>query len=614
MKRIISKIALAGLITASGITFSSCNDLDQTPVDSFTAYNFWTKSSEFTGNISALAQMFRANYPANILFYAGELRAGSLTLNTIDGSGTLNPEYIQNLYDDSHTQFSNMGSYYGFITDCNELIYQCDNAAEGVIDSSTRNGLKAMAYGWRAFCMFQMYRMYGGVVIRTTPDVTLGQYDPVKLYKARSSSEETLAQIKSDIAESLNLFNNSNFVFAAGKEDYYWNKAATEMLAGEVYLWSGKVSTGNHTANPADVATAKQYFLNVVNNYNKKLVDNYFDIWTTPHSSESIYSICYSSENDAVYYTYPATYFLWSRTTGAGYNSYWSTHTKDGWGHNDGKSVNRFGRWCDTATGEVTDVDSWQQTSFGPMRYAYKNALYFQFDENDSRRDMFYPCWKVTDAEKADGTNYIDNFDYKTRTSTDNCMVGSYTCKIRPGFVSSSTYYTFNNDMPIYRLSEAYMYLAECCNYEGNNNEVAKYINVVRQRAYGDKWDADKYGFKAGSFAENEAAILHEKDKEFVMEGTRWFDLVRLSVDKSGDRLSSLVFKPQGCVGYGLDVANCPWMLEGDGTPCETSTPVLSSEFAYKVLWPIDATLLNSDSEIKQNPGYGAKADRTQND
>jgi hypothetical protein len=619
MKKIISKIALAGLVACSGMVVTSCNDeLDLNPIDYFSTSTFWKDKAQFTGTITAQANMFRSNYPANILFYAGELRAGTLTLNTIDGSGILNSDYIQNIYDSSHTQFSNMGNYYGFIANCNELIYQCDNAAEDLLDADTRDGLKAMAYGWRAFCLFQMYRMYGGVVIRTEPDVTLGNYEPTKLYKARSTSEETLAQIKSDIAEALKLFDSSSYTFSSGSADYYWSKAATEMLAGEVYLWSGKVSTGNHKATPADVATAKQYFLNVANNYGKSLVSNYYDIWTTPHSSESIYSMCYTNENDASYYTYPPIYFLWSRTTGAGYNNWWSTHDKEGWGHNDGTTANRFGKWYDPTTMTTSNVDIWQECSFGPMRYMYKNALYFQFDEADSRTDMWYPCWSIdtdtTGTVVESKVTYLENFDYKTRTTVKNGLAGAYVCKVRPGKISSSTYYTFKNDMPIYRLAETYLYLAECYNYEGNNTEVEKYINLIRQRAYGDNWDETKYGYKAGTFADNESAILHEKDKEFIMEGTRWFDLVRLAVDKSGDRTSALAFQPQGCVGYGLDVANSPWMIENDGTPCETTTPVLTPEFAYKVLWPIDATLLNSDTELKQNPGYADSDADAQNE
>ncbi|MCD8181960.1 MAG: RagB/SusD family nutrient uptake outer membrane protein [Bacteroides sp.] len=154
-----------------------------------------------------------------------------------------------------------------------------------------------------------MYRMYGGVVLRLEPDVILGKYNPAELYKARATAEETLTQIKNDIKTSLDYFNSTSYTFDSKAKDYYWSKAATEMLAGEVYLWSGKVSTDNHAATPADVATAATYFDNVIKNYGYKLQPDYFSVWTESHNSESIYSICYSDEDDAVYYTYPPQLF-----------------------------------------------------------------------------------------------------------------------------------------------------------------------------------------------------------------------------------------------------------------------------------------------------------------
>ena len=305
MKKYIRTLMLGTFLGTGLMSTSSCSDiLDVTPEDWFSAYSFWQTQSEFEGFVSAVSNQFRANYPANILFYAGELRAGGFELTTIDGSGILNSSVIQNIYDETtNYQFSNFGGYYGFIANLNELIYRCDNTT--VLSNDVKNGLLGIAYGWRAYAYFQMYRMYGGVVLRLTPDVVLGEYDPTQLYKGRATAEETLTQIKSDIQQSLDYFNSSTYVYNSGAADYYWSKAATEMLAGEVYLWSGKVSTGDHVAAAEDVATAATYFDNVINDYGYELQSDYFSVWTTPHNSESIYSICYSDENDGAYYTYP---------------------------------------------------------------------------------------------------------------------------------------------------------------------------------------------------------------------------------------------------------------------------------------------------------------------
>ena len=162
--------------------------------------------------------------------------------------------------------------------------------------------------------------------------------------------------------------------------------------------------------------------------------------------------------------------------------------------------------------------------------------------------------------------------------------------------------------MPIYRLALAYLYAAECANYAGDNDGVEKYINAVRERAYGENWDSAMYGYKAGSFLENENAIMREKDKEFVLEGQRWWDLRRLTTVKNGTQKDHFVFQPQGCVGYGLDTTTNPWMVDIYGNLVETDVPVLNgtTQDEHLLLWPIDAGVIASDPELadQQNPGY----------
>lgn len=595
------KTILFGALVGAGMAVTSCDDvLDKTPRDWFTGQNFWGSQTEFEGFITAASNQFRANYPSNILFYAGELRAGGFENTTIDGSGILNQSVIQNTFDETNCQFSNFGGYYGFIANLNELIYRCDNT--DVLPENVKNGLLGIAYGWRAYCYFQMYRMYGGLVLRIEPDVVLGEYNATNLYKPRSSAEETLTQIKADVKASLDYFGKTDYVYDKSAPDYYWSKAASEMLAGEVYLWSGKVETADHKANASDVATAATYFNNVINNYGYALQDDYFSIWTESHNSEAIYSICYTNENDGAYYTYPSNYLLWARTTGAAYNNYWCDMDKEGWGHVKG-IANRFGNWYDPATEKSSNIDIWEISSFGPMRYTYKNSIFFQYDDEDLRKEMFYPQYRIKDEEDEAGTVYLPDFD-----PTQYELAGTFVCKFRPSIVSSSTYLQFANDMPIYRLALAYLYAAECANYADNSADVEKYINAVRKRAYGENWDEARFGYKAGSFLENETAIMREKDKEFIMEGQRWWDLRRLTAVKGGTQKDHFVFRPEGCIGYGLNPVLNPWMVDINGDAIKVNEPVLNgtTQDEHLLLWPIDRTTLNSDKELMdaQNPGY----------
>ena len=351
MNKYIKTLAI-GLMTGASVLTTSCN-LDYKPIDNFSASSFWGSQTEFEGFITAISNQFRSANASNVLFYAGELRSGVFEMATIDGSGILNSEPLQNIYDADHPQFSTFGGYYGFIANINELIYRCNNTS--VLSDKVKNGLLGMAYGYRAFSYFQMYRMYGGVVLRTEPDVILGNYEATLLYKGRSTAEETLNQIKEDIKTSLDYFAQTDYVYRSSSKDYYWTKAATEMLAGEVYLWSGKVETGDHQANAADVATAATYFNNVINNYGFDLQSDYYSVWTTPHNKESIFSVCYSSENDGAYYNVPPFQLLWARTTGTSYLNYWTNMDQEGWGHVKGVA-NRFGQWYNKETGKSANI------------------------------------------------------------------------------------------------------------------------------------------------------------------------------------------------------------------------------------------------------------------
>ncbi|MDE6263780.1 MAG: RagB/SusD family nutrient uptake outer membrane protein [Paramuribaculum sp.] len=603
MKKIFRNIAIAAIVT-SGLAVSSCADkLDLQPENWYTPENFWKEKDQFEGFVTAMSQMFRANYPSQILFEAGDIRAGGLYLGTLaDGSGSASEDYIRNQYDEAHPQFNTFGGWYGFIGNLNELIYRIEHQ-EGILDDNTANGLNAIAYGWRAFCYFQMYRMYGGLPLRLEPDVILGDYTASHLYMPRSTAEQTLAQIKSDIDKALGYFASTTYQFSS-KKDYYWSKAATELLAGQVYLWSAKVATGDHAAGgAADVAKAKGYFSNVLNNYGYKLIDDYFNIWLTAHNSESIYSVCYSSLSDKTWYN-NQTNFNWSYTTGGALGAVWTTWDKEGYGKLNDGTANRFGYWATKGADDKVTQTTTQYNNMlrlGVQRYQYKNAFFFQFDENDQRGDAFYPVYKVTDREQAMNTVLLTDFDPHNYD-----LVGTFMIKYRYSPLEGNNYWVRVGDMPIYRLSDAIVGMAECCNYEGDNAGVVTYINMLRKRAYGANWDEATYGYTAGSFKDNEVAILHESDKEFFFEGRRWWDLRRLTTVKDGSQTDHLVFQPEGCIGWGLPVGSSPWMKENDGSVCETTTPVLPTAWEYRLLWPVNAGLLGSDPMIEQNPGYAS--------
>ena len=556
----------SAVVVAAGMGLTSCSDwLDLAPIDYYGAGNFWQSEDQAIGNIHAQMSKLRDyNFQINITY--GEIRGGAYTTQTGGSDGaSLNAQYLrdQNL---SQTNYgvANFGNYWGLIAAANFFIHNVENA-EYFTSQETKNYCLGMVYGMRAYYYFLMYRAYGGVPLRLTPDVENGNYDTSTLYKARATASETLAQIKADIDKSLQYFGNQNsFNFNGSSKNakYYWSKAATEMLAGEVYLWSAKVATGDQPIIPGDLAKSKSYFQNVINNYGLSLQSNFADVFSTSNEQNAEIIFAFDADETEVANGIPSSYvygIITGYTLGAAYES-------------DGTL------WDNPLT-----VPSAVQ------RYQYANALWYQYDAEDTRRDAtFIASWHDKEATQLRGTFVRKN-------------LGS--------ILATTGYRCYNGDQPIYRLPLAILSLAEIANMEGDKENVEKYVNQIRQRAYGADWSQDVYGYKAGSFVENEVAILHEKDKEFVQEGQRWYDVRRMSISAACGETDHLVFHKEGSVAYGLEITEnmkelSPNLWSEKEPPSITVEPILSKDLAYRVLWPLSTSDLANDPELKQTPGY----------
>jgi len=552
--KIFSMVSVA--LLAAGMGMSSCADkLDLAPIDYYGSGNFWTTEAQALGNISAQMAKLRGYNEQNTRYY-GELRAGTYVTVASDGAQIHNVSVIEQNISETNYGKNNFGGYWSAISDANLFIDRVKDATY-FAKEDTKNYCLGIVHGLRAYYYFTMYRNYGGVPLRLIPEIENGNYDVSALYKARATASEVMAQIKDDIKKSLDYFGNQttfNFNNSSSNAKYYWSKAATEMLAGEVYLWNAKVAVGDQAANSADLATAKTYFENVVKNYNLALQPTFAEVFSKERNGEIILAFPYSETE--VTNPLPVN-CMYNIVTG---------------GSTMGVAYDINGNLFDN----IDQVSKVVQTNC-----QHSNALWYQFDAEDSRRDVtFTSSWYDAETTRLKGT-----------------FVRKYL-----GNISSATgYRNFDTDQPVYRLALAYLSLAEIANMEDKTADVEKYINMIRERAYGADWDAEVYGFKAGSFLENEVAILREKDKEFVQEGQRWYDLRRMTSVKNGKDTDHLVFCNEGSIVYGLEIT--PNMKEVADKELVVK-PVLDKQYAYRVLWPLSLGDLNADPELEQTPGY----------
>lgn len=528
MKKIFYYILLGGML---GIT--SCNSLDLSPEDYYGSNNFWNQKSQAEMFMTGIHADLRNKYQMPVTL--GEFRSEILISDvTSMGEGVYGPPMTNNMLTKDNTGVEDWYGLYPNIMHLNLFIKNIDADIDYMTETEKSYYL-GQAYGLRAYYYFFLYRTFGGVPLETEPKVTEGSIDITQLYKARSTPEETLEFIKNDVEKSESFFENADKKMSV---QYEWSYYATEMLKAQVYMWSAKVTTGlldddiegDHIAtlttvdaNNSDLLVAKKALLNVVGQQ-FELLPNYEDLWTPEgkKNKEIIFAICFDKNE------------------------------MTNWGANWFYNVALFTNATDL-DGNPYSSDPLNLMAAGPLRYEYKVPFLEIYDEDDTRLDATFfqylfggkthgSCWKKLIGHTEGGTHYYDS------------------------------------DVPIYRYSDVLLMLAECENGLGDFNKCADYINDVRERAYGDTFAAHK--FIAGDYAENEWAILQERDKEFVGEGSRWFDLLRLRDDNG----KALVFSTKAHYG--------------------SNTPILAIGQEYMTLWPVNVEVLNGDPEIKQTPGY----------
>lgn len=235
----ISKITIfASLMVLFITTHTSCNDsLDLAPIDYYGSGSYWKTEAHASGYIDGIHKHLRdAAFQHTITF--GELRGGHyITGVSGDGSSVSGGAIASQNFDTNNTGVSKFGDLYGRITNLNLFIARVTDA--DYIGEEKKNYFLGIVYGLRAFYYFDLYRIYGGVPLRLGIEVVDGELDPTKLYLPRATPLDVMTHIKSDLQKSLDHFGNVNHFNPYGMGNkVYWNKAATEALIGEVYLWN----------------------------------------------------------------------------------------------------------------------------------------------------------------------------------------------------------------------------------------------------------------------------------------------------------------------------------------------------------------------------------------
>ena len=524
MKTIIIKY-LSVVFLGLALTFSACNSLDLGPIDYYGNANYWKTVPQIQTYVNGMHLDLRSTHFTRD-FILGEARGGLQLTGTSSMNVSTDNDIIKGntISGDNPglSQWGGAGSVYGNVFDCNLMIQNVENSDIHKNDKSTVDFLLAQTYGIRAFHYFKLYRTYGGVPLVDKVKVLDGQVTADELYTGRSTPKQTMEFIKADLQKSLEYFASS------GKDwvnNVTWSKAATQMLAAEVYLWSAKVSLGDQTPATGDLAAAEGYLNEVKGNTRFGLLDDFEKIFASNNESnkEVILGISYSDGES---------------TSGVSFFTYADA------------SINLFYDKDGVRLGDPLNLKS-----TGIQRYEYTLDFWRSFSDRDKRR----------------GATFMEYYDNKG-------VVKGTVLKKFIGSINATGSRIYDSNEPLYRYADVLLMLAEVENMKGGNP--AQYINQIRQRAFGANYVAATDAYVNADFKSNEYAILREKDKEFVYEGKRWYDVIRMKDAVNGQPLAF------------------------DAASAYTTTPVLKSTEKYKVLWPVDKATLNADPLLKQTPGY----------
>jgi hypothetical protein len=467
MKKYKSTIAIMLALALTTGMLSCKKQLEQAvPQDVLSAADLSNPNALITLYTGVYAQLRTYN---STLFVLGEMRSEIWT----DGLFTESPDPVyQQMYDQNinalNVPYTNWGNFYSLIYQVNNTI-QYFNATT-VLPAATKSEYLAEMYGIRAYIYYTMAKTWGGVPLITKTQPVINS--TAQTYIARSPVDSVFMQIKSDIEQSLSLF-NGNYSFPAGKR-VYWNAVASLVLKADVYLWTGTVLNGG----AADFTTAQTVLQQVegLQGGTLGLDANYSDIFDPTKKANN-----------------PEIIFALNYELSQAQNTVFSEFT-----------VNSI------QANSLTFEQSSDPTKVVSYVYPYVNGS----NRVGMNQDMITKLTSGPPDQRIAGTfkvMYSTSPPYAIRGVFLNKWVGT----------ASGTNQVFTNDFPIYRYADVLLLMAEAKSKLGQ--DPSPEIDSLRSRAYGPTY----VPYVSGGVDDNIRATLEEQLREEIAEGKRWWALRR---------------------------------------------------------------------------------------
>lgn len=478
MKKIINHIkqnikTLAWItlpLVGVGGGFSSCADLEQTSLSDIDVNDFYQSESDLQVALNGVYQILTDREIAGEMhgIYNNELIYFNDLQSEYARRGKANSADIAEIANFAITPTNSFVEstwlvHYTGINRANILIDKAE--ANHGIDANVRQNVVRQAKFLRALFYFNLVRFYG--------DVPLALHDGEAEGAPRTAQDKVYEQIVADLIEAEQIPVGFSTLSSVVSGD-----AATGLLS-KVYLWWAQADTEYSLANKdALYQKAVDAADKLISTGRHKLNEKFCDNWALDKKDNS--ELLFTAE------------------------------------HLFGVNRNVTGH-CVFSTGFANGANNY------PVIAAVDNSVRNTFDVTDQRRDasVVEHLWNPYTQE---------DFQFERvrfRKYIDTLYMANFANAYESGQNTSSS---------VLRYAEVLLVKAEAENeLNGPTNQAYNAINEVRRRAYYNPWEhryntptdgtsIDLSGLTKEQFR---AALQQERYREFLLEGTRWFDLKR---------------------------------------------------------------------------------------
>lgn len=232
-----ARLLVAGGLILSASCFTSCEDfLTILPTNQIPEENFWEDKNDLEGVRAAAYQKITQASITSRMLYWGEFRGDNLDLNKMENTSIM---YLQDgVLQPTDGMFS-WSDFYSGINYCNLVLEKGEEmVAKGVdpsFSSSDWRPIKAEMLSLRALYYFYLVRAYRDVPFVTTPVHT--DEEALNSRVAATAGRDILGYLINDLESAVNMA-QVRYSSPADDKGRFTRKAVRTLLA-DIYLWQG---------------------------------------------------------------------------------------------------------------------------------------------------------------------------------------------------------------------------------------------------------------------------------------------------------------------------------------------------------------------------------------